>query len=121
MLSEPTILPLDVLPCPREAKFRSVRSSLRLYARGRRAARVPGSTLWPDATNSWLWKGFPKEFGVLDDLFKVWPHCVTEAGELNAGNAANEKLTAEFLFESLNGCAQRWLGDIAPSCRPREV
>jgi len=77
--------------------------------------------LRPDATSSWLWEGFPKEFGVLDDLFKVWPHCVTEAGELNAGNAANEKLTAEFLFESLNGCAQRWLGDIAPSCRPREV
>jgi hypothetical protein len=58
---------------------------------------------------------------VLDDRFKVRSHCVTEAGECNAGNTANEKLTAEFLFESLNGCAQRWLRDIAPSGRPREV
>jgi hypothetical protein len=78
--------------------------------------------LCPDPTSSWtLWEGFPKEFSVLDDLFKVRSHCVTEARELNAGNAANEKLTAEFLFESLNGCAQRWLCDIAPSRRPRKV
>jgi hypothetical protein len=78
--------------------------------------------LCPDATSSWtLWEGFPKDFGVLDDPFKVRSHCVTKAGELNASNAANKKLTAEFLFESLNGCAQRWLCDIAPSRRPRKV
>jgi hypothetical protein len=111
----------------RRSAFRSlsavsaVRSPPRLCARGRQAARVPGSTLCPDARNWTLWEGFPKEFGVLDDLFKLWSCCVTEAGELNAGNTAFEKLTAEFLFESLNGFAQRWLCDIAPSRRPREI
>ena len=100
----------------------AVRSSSRLCARERRAARVPDSTMRPDATSSWiLWEGFPKEFGVLDDLFKVRSHCVTEVGELNAGNVANEKLTADLLFESLNGCTQRWLCDVAPSGRPREA
>jgi hypothetical protein len=104
------------------SQYRNGSSSPRLRSRGRRAARVPGSTLCPDATSNWtLWEGLLKEFGVLDDLFKLRSRCVTEAGELNAGDAANEKLTAEFLFESLNGCAQRRLCDIAPSRRPREV
>ena len=67
-------------PEEREGKF-AVRSSSRLCARERRAARVPDSTMRPDATSSWiLWEGFPKEFGVLDDLFKVRSHCVTEVG-----------------------------------------
>jgi hypothetical protein len=78
--------------------------------------------LCQEATSSCnFWERFPKEFCVLDDLFKVRSHCVTEARELNAGNAANEKLTAKFPLESLNGYAQRWLSDIAPSRRPREV
>ena len=97
-------------------------SSPRLCAGGRRAARVPGSTWCPHATSSWtLWEGFPKEFGVLNDLFKVRSHGMTEARELNACDVANEKPTADFFFESLNGCAQRWLCDVAPSGRPGEV
>ena len=44
-----------------------------------------------------------------------------EKGEPNAVGVADKQRTAKLPFQLSNGVAERWLGDSAPFCRPREV